>query len=142
MTMSTSPAPPLWFRIAGAVALVWNAFGVAMFLSSIGVFGDPTEGLTEAERAFAENIPAWISAAFGIETFTGVASSLGLLLGRRWSWPLLLISLVALLVLESWVVVFSGAVAVFGVAVPITVVAGAVVLARLAHHARQRRWLR
>ena len=142
MATSVSAATPLWFRIAAFVALVWNAFGVVMFLSSVGAFGDPTAGLSEAERAVASNIPAWIMAAFGIGTFTGLAGSLGLLLGRRWAWPLLVISLVGLLVLEGYILFFSGAVAVSGAAIPITVVVGALLLAWLARHAGVRGWLR
>ena len=143
--MITSPsvsATPTWFRIAAIVALVWNAFGVVMFLSSVGAFGDPLAGLSEAERAIAANIPGWIMAAFGIGTLTGLAGSLGLLLGRRWAWPLLVISLVALLVLEGYILFFSGAAAVSGVAIPISVVVGALLLAWLARSAGQRGWLR
>jgi hypothetical protein len=142
--MSTSAAgdPPLWFRITALVALVWNAFGLVMFLSSVGAFGDPTEGLTDAERAFAENMPLWITAAFGVGTFTGVAGSLGLLLRRRWAWPLLLVSAIALLLLEGWILFVSGAVALFGMAIPIAVSVGALLLVWLARYAGQRGWLR
>lgn len=142
MTPSASSATaPLWFRVAAFVALVWNAFGVVMFLSAVGVFGDPTAGLSEAERAIAAGIPGWIMVAFGIGTFAGLAGSLGLLLALRWAWPLLLISLVALLVLEGYILFVSGAAAVSGVAIPITVVVGALLLAWLARHARRRGWL-
>jgi len=142
MTTSAPSATPLWFRIAAVVALVWNAFGVVMFLSAVGAVGDPTAGLSEAERAIAANIPGWIMAAFGIGTFAALAGSLGLLLGRRWAWPLLLISLVALLVLEGYVLFFTDAAAVSGAAIPITVVVGALLLAWLASHAAKRGWLR
>jgi hypothetical protein len=143
MAISASAPAPLWFRIAACVALVWNAFGVVMFLSSVGAFGDPTAGLSEAERAIVTNIPDWIMAAFGIGTFSGLAGSLGLLLGRRWAWPLLLISLIALLVLESYMLFFSGAAAaVSGVAIPINVIVGALLLAWLARYAGHRGWLR
>ena len=135
-------AKPLWLRIAALVALIWNAFGVAMFLSAVGAFGDPMAGLSEPERAIAAKIPGWIMAAFGIGTFAGLAGSLGLLLGRRWAWPLLLISLGALLVLEGYILFFSGAAAVSGVAIPITVVVGAALLVWLARHASERGWLR
>lgn len=135
-------ATPSWFRVVALIALLWNAFGVFMYLSSVGLFGNPLEGLSEAERAIASSIPAWITAAFAIGTFAGLAGSLGLLLGRRWAWPLLLLSLVALLVLEGWIVFISGAVELHGIAVPVTVTVGALLLAWLAHHARQRGWLR
>ena len=142
MSTSESAATPLWFRIAAIIALIWNAFGLIMFLSAVGAFGDPTAGLSDAERAIAANIPGWIMAAFGIGTFTGLACSLGLLLGRRWAWPLLVVSLVALLVLEGYILFFSGAAAVSGVAIPITVVVGALLLVWLGRHGSRRGWLR
>ncbi len=142
MPTSASVATRTWFRIAAVVALVWNAFGVVMFLSAVGAFGDPTAGLSEAERTIASNIPGSIMAAFGVGTFTALAGSLGLLLGRRWAWPLLLISLIALLVLEGYILFFSGAAAVSGVAIPITVIVGALLIAWLARHAGRRGWLR
>ena len=141
--MATSAfAIPASFRAAALVGVLWNAFGVAMYLSAVGVFGDPTAGLSEAERMAAEKIPAIIMAAFGIGTVTGLAGSIGLLLGRRWAWPLLLVSLVALLILEGWIVFLSGDLELHGLAVPIAVTVGALLLAWLAHLARRRGWLR
>lgn len=65
-----------------------------------------------------------------------------LLLRKRWAWPVLLVSLIALVVLEGWIVFFSGHLEAFGLAVPIIVTVGALLLAWLASHARKRGWLR
>jgi hypothetical protein len=124
-----------------ALALLWNAFGVAMYLSSVGVFGDPTAGLNDHERAVAASIPAWVTGAFAIGTFAGLIGSLGLLLRKAWALPVLIVSLVGLLALEGWIVLLSGAVDVFGLAVPVMVSCGAILLAWLAFHARGRGWL-
>ena len=141
---SSSPAspPPAWFRLAAAVALLWNAFGVAMYLSSVGLFGDPTATLSASERAAAESIPGWISAPFAIGTLAGLAGSLGLVLRKSWAVPVLIVSLVALLVLEGWILFLSGVAEVSGYAVPVAVILGAVLLAWLAVHARRQGWLR
>jgi hypothetical protein len=112
-----------------------------MYLSSVGIFGDPMAGLSEAERAAASSIPPLITSAFAIGTFTGLIGSLGLLLRKAWAQPVLIVSLIALLVLEGWIVFLSGAVEMFGLAVPIMVSAGAILLAWLATHARRRGWL-
>ena len=142
MASTTRAAPPAWFRIVASIAILWNAFGVFMYLSSVGLFGDPLAGLSDAERAIASSIPSWIVAAFAIGTFAGLAGSVGLLLGRRWAWPMLLLSLAALLILEGWIVFLSGAAELHGIAVPVAVTAGALLLAWLAYHARRRGWLR
>ncbi|MGZ8286296.1 MAG: hypothetical protein ACXW27_07700 [Allosphingosinicella sp.] len=142
MATAAHAASPSWFRIVALIAILWNAFGVFMYLSSVGLFGDPLAGLSDAERTIASSIPNWITAAFAIGTFAGLAGSVGLFLGRRWAWPMLLLSLVALLILEGWIVFVSGAVELHGIAVPVTVTVGALLLAWLAYHARQRGWLR
>ena len=137
---SYSPRPG-WFQVVALLAVLWNLFGVAMYLSSVGIFGDPMAGLSEAERAAASSIPPLITSAFAIGTFTGLIGSLGLLLRKAWAQPVLIVSLIALLVLEGWILFLSGAVEMFGLAVPIMVSAGAILLAWLATHARRRGWL-
>lgn len=132
---------PAWFRGLAALGLIWNLFGVAMYLQSVGVFGDPLTGLSTKERAFAEAVPGWATGAFAIGTIAGLLGSTGLLLGKRWAWPMLLLSLVALVVLEGWVVFLSGALEVHGIAVPIAVTAGAALLAWMAHKGRECGWL-
>ncbi len=141
MADTLSGAPPAWFRVVALLAVVWNAIGVFMYLSSVGLFGDPMTGLSEAERAAASSIPAWITGAFAIGTFAGLIGSLGLLLRKTWAQPVLIVSLIGLLVLEGWIVFFSGALEAFGLTFPILVSAGAVLLAWLASHARGRGWL-
>ena len=141
MDTASRTSPPTWFRAAALLAVLWNAFGVAMYLSSVGLFGDPTTGLSEAERAAASSIPTWITGAFAIGTFAGLIGSLGLVLRKAWAQPVLIVSLIALLVLEGWILFFSGALEQFGLAVPVMVSAGAILLAWLATHARRRGWL-
>jgi hypothetical protein len=134
--------PPTWFRIAALVAIVWNLFGVFMYLHSVGMFGDPMADLDAAQRAAAQSLPSAITGAFAIGTIFGLIGSAGLLLRKRWAWPVLLVSLVALVVLEGWIVFLSGHREAFGLGIPITVTLGAILLAWLAHHALQRGWLR
>ena len=141
MAAALPASPPGWFRGVALLAALWNAFGVAMYLSSVGVLGDAVAGLSETERAAAESIPGWITGAFAIGTFAGLIGSVGLLLARSWAQPVLILSMAALLVLEGWILFFSGAVEAFGLAVPVAVSVGAILLASLATHARGRGWL-
>jgi hypothetical protein len=142
MAAATPAAPPAWFRIAALIAVLWNAMGVYQYLGSVGLFGDPLASLTAAQRAAAESIPPAIVAAFAIGTFAGLIGSLGLLLRKRWVWPALLVSLFALAVLEGYIVFLSGALEAFGgIALPLTIVVVAALLAWLASHARRRGWL-
>jgi hypothetical protein len=144
--MATTVAPaasPSWFRIVALAAVLWNSFGVFQYLGSVGLFGDPLASLPADQRAAAEAIPAAVIAAFAIGTVAGLIGSLGLLLRKRWAYPALLVSLAALIVLEGYIVFLSGALEAFGgIALPLTIVAVAALLAWLAYHARQRGWLR
>src|SRR3546814_17126307 len=108
------------------LVVLWNGFGVAMYLSVVGVCGDTMAGLSEAERAAASSIPSWITGAFAIGTVAGLIGSLGLVLRKSWAVPVLIVSLGALLVLEGWIMFFSGALEIFGVVVPIMVSIGAI----------------
>jgi hypothetical protein len=142
MARSSPGNAPLWFLIAALLAVVWNAVGVFQYLSSVGMFGDPNAALTDAQRAAVDSIPAAITGAFAIGTFAGLFGSLGLLMRKRWALPLLLISLLALVVLEGWIVFLSGALDAFGgMALPLTIVVLAAAIAWLAYHARRRGWL-
>jgi hypothetical protein len=127
--------------VAALLAVIWNGFGVSMYLSSVGMFGDPMAGLSAAERAAAASIPGWITGVFATGTFAGLIGSVGLLLRRAWAHPVLIVSLIALLVLEGWILFFSGAVEAFGLAVPIIVSTLAILLAWLATLARRLSWL-
>jgi hypothetical protein len=142
MATRSAAAPPAWFRIVALLALVWNGFGVAMYLSSVGVLGEQVANLSEAERTAAASIPGWITGAFAVGTFAGLIGSLGMLLGKLWARGLLILSLVALLILEGWIVFLSGHVDAFGLAVPIMVSLGAILLVWLAVYAAARGWLR
>jgi hypothetical protein len=142
-TISSGGGVPRWFGIVAVVAVLWNAFGVLQYLISVGLFGDPLASLDAAQRAAAENIPPVITGVFAIGTMTGLVGSLGLLLRKRWAALVLAVSLLALAMLEGWIVFLSGALEVFGgPALPITITIVALLLAWLAYHARRRGWLR
>jgi hypothetical protein len=135
-------APPIWFRIVAVLAILWNAIGVFQYLSSVGMFGDPMASLTEAQRAAAQSIPAAIVGAFAISTFAGLIGSFGLLLCKRWALPMLVLSLIAVIVLEGWIVFLSGLLEMFGgIGLPASVTLVALLLVWLAYHARRRGWL-
>jgi hypothetical protein len=141
MATNAPSAPPGWFRIAAILAVLWNAIGVFMYLHSVGMFGDPTAGMDEAQRAAAASLPAAITGAFAIGTLAGLLGSVGLVLRKPWAWPVLLVSAVALVVLEGWVLFLSGHRDGFGVGIPVTVALVALLLAWLATHARRSGWL-
>ena len=96
--------PPAWLRIVAFVALLWNLIGVAFYLGEVGVLGGAF-----APPDPAMEMPSWVTAAYAIGVFGGALGSLGLLMLKRWSGPVLWASLIALVVDWGWVMFASGA---------------------------------
>lgn len=136
--------PPAWFRIVAGLALLWNLFGLFIYLHNAGVFGDPLADLDRAGRAFAATIPPWVGFAHAIAAFAGTVGVIGLLLGRRWARGLLFLSLLAILAQCGWLLLISGAVAAYGPSVAIlsggAIMVG-ILLAWLAQSGVRRGWL-
>ena len=87
--------------------------------------------------------PAWYYAAFGVAVWVGLAGTLGLLLRKAWSVPLLLSSLVAVVVQFSAIFIVPEmrtvtSDALLGPIVVIVICYGIFMLARLA---KRRGWL-
>ncbi|HEX8571184.1 MAG TPA: hypothetical protein VF759_00380 [Allosphingosinicella sp.] len=135
--------PPGWFWIVGALALLWELFGVAMYLMHVGVIPDSGE-MSEAERSLMESSPTWVTGLFAIGVFAGALGVLGLLLRKRWARPLLLLSLLAVVLqFGGWLLV-TDAIAVIGpsvFAMPAVIVLVAILLAWLAAVGVRRGWL-
>ena len=135
---------PGWFRLASLLGLLWNAVGVYMYLSKVGMLGDPLVGLDEAHRTLAESVPAWVTGAFAIAVFADLLGSLCMVSGKRLAAPLLLVSLLAALVQCVWIMVMSDARAVEGamaLVMPSTIVLIAMLLVWLAAKGAARGWL-
>ncbi len=136
--------PPAWFRLLSVLGLLWSLIGVAMYLQKVGMFGDPLAGMPDAERALAESVPGWVTGAFAIAVFAGALGSLGLVVLKRWARPLLILSLLAILVQEAWIIFMSGAREVHGImaiAMPALITLIAILLVWLAGTGVRRGWL-
>ena len=136
--------PPAWFWIVAVLGLLWELFGVAMYLMHVGVLPNSQE-MSEAERSLMESSPVWVTALFAIGVFGGALGTLGLLLRKRWARPLLILSLIAVILqFGGWLLV-TDAIAVMGpsvFAMPAVIVAVAILLAWLATVGVKRGWLR
>lgn len=135
---------PIWFRSLALIGLLWNAFGVYMYLKSVRMFGDPLIGLDPAHRALAESVPAWVTGAFAVAVFAGLLGSLLMVLGKRLASPVLLLSLLAVIVQSAWIVLASDARAVEGalaLVMPGIITLVAILLVWLAARGAARGWL-
>ena len=136
---------PTSFRIISILGLAWNLVGVAMFFLQTGLDAERIAAMPEQQRMVYEALPSWLPVFYGIAVFGGLLGSAGLVLRRRWSVPLLAISLAAVavqmialyVVAPAWQA--SGA---SGLAFSLLIVAIAAFLLVYARRASARGWLR
>ena len=143
MSDAIDPKPPAWFWIVAALGLLWELFGVAMYLMHVGVLPNSGE-MSEAERSLMESSPTWVTGLFAIGVFAGALGALALILRRRWARPLLILSLVAVILQFGGWLLATDAIAVIGpsvFAMPALIVAVAILLPWLASVGVRRGWL-
>ncbi len=88
---------PLWMIAAAVGGIAWNIFGVVQFAGSVTATETDliASGLTTDQAAVMTGYPTWMTLAFAIGVFCGLAGSVLLLLRRSTAKPVLLASLVA-----------------------------------------------
>ena len=93
----TSARAPYWFTAAAAGGIAWNIFGAIQFAGSVTATEASliASGLTADQAAVMTGYPAWMTAAFAVGVFGGLAGSTLLLLRRTAAARVLLVSLLA-----------------------------------------------
>ena len=141
--MKTVPRP-VWFVLVAVLALPWNLFGLLSFYLHVTATPDVVATWPEAQQQIASATPRWIFVPFAVATIGGVLGSLGLLLGRRWAVPVLLLSLLAILVqfgayyllTPTWALTGVG-----GAALPLCIALVGLLLWGLGRRAAARGWI-
>lgn len=92
-----------WVRLVGVVATVWNAIGVANYLTHVGLIGSgvPPPG--------GSDTPPAVTACFAVGVFAGVAGAVALAMLSQWARPLLWLSWIGTLIDWAWVFGWSDA---------------------------------
>ncbi|WP_394003614.1 hypothetical protein ACF3M1_02480 [Luteimonas sp. WGS1318] len=89
---------PLGARVIALTALLWNLFGLLVFVLRVAATPEQAAVLPPEQQALEAALPAWINGVFGLAVIAGTAGSIALLLARRWAPPMLLVSLIAVAV--------------------------------------------
>jgi len=84
---------PAWFWVVSVLGLLWNLVGLAMFYVQVTLTPEAVAALPADQQQINAAMPSIAYVFFGVAVVAGVLGSLGLLLKRRWSVPLLLLSL-------------------------------------------------
>jgi hypothetical protein len=137
-------ALPKWFRPVAVVALVWNLLGCVAYLSDVMLTPDDVAKMSADQQALYAARPAWAVGATAVAVWFGAAGSLGLVLRRRWSYPLLLASLAGVVVQDAALFGMTNVVAVAGATALVLqglVLAIAIALVLMARRAIREGWL-
>jgi hypothetical protein len=135
---------PAWYWVAAVFALLFECLGCFFYLAEVRLTPEQIGMMPLDQAAMLSARPAWYYAAFGVAVWVGLAGTVGLLLRKTWAVPALLISLIAVIVQFSSIVIVPGMRDVssdelLGPIVVTLVCYGIFMLARLA---KRRGWLR
>jgi hypothetical protein len=111
ISVEGTAAAPKWFVPTASIALLWNLLGCAAYLSDVMLKPEDVAKLSAAQQAAYAARPAWSIAATAIAVWLGAAGSLGLIMRKRWSAPLLWVSLAGVIAQDVWLFVLNSSMA-------------------------------
>ncbi len=133
---------PRWFTAAAIAALLWEMIGCVMYLMQVSV--DPAT-LPVDQRALWDAAPMWMMAAYAVAVWVGLVGAIFLLRRHRLAEPLLLVSLIAVIVQFSALLLvpelrnLTTSDALF---LPVIILAACTLIYQFARTARKAGWLR
>lgn len=135
--------PPKWFLPVAVLALLWNLLGCAMYLHEVMLSAGDVARMDAAQQAYHAMRPAWALGATAVAVWFGAAGCVGLILHRTWALPLLAVSLLGLVVQDTYLFGMTASLAIPApvVAIQALVLAIAIGLVWMAHTGARRNWL-
>ena len=131
-----------WFMSAAIASLLFMSLGCASYL--MHVLTDPASVPIDRRAAMAAQ-PAWVTGAYAVAVWAGLAGAILLVLKRKLAEPALLVSVAAVLVWLAGLLLVTPlreALSANDLVVAIVVAALTWTIFWFARHSRQRAWLR
>jgi hypothetical protein len=94
--------PPTWFYVAAIILIVWECIGCLAYLSQVTMSAADMAQLPAAQREIWAMMPAWVTSAYALAVWVGLAGGVALLLRFRISRTLFIVSLIAVVVQFGW----------------------------------------
>jgi hypothetical protein len=88
---------PTLFWVVATVAVVWNLLGVMSYVMEVTMSEEALAALPEGQQALYAAQPAWVTGAFAIAVFAGLAGSILLAMRKSLAIPVFMLSLVAVI---------------------------------------------
>ena len=95
MDEAIQPPPPRWFTLAAIAALLFELGGCGIFAMQMTV---DVAALPDDQRAMWDAAPTWMLVAYAVAVAAGLVGAISLLMRRRLAEKLLLLSLVAIVI--------------------------------------------
>lgn len=139
-----STAIPGWYWVAAVSALLFEGLGCFIYVAEVRMTAEQIAALPLDQEAMLAARPGWYYAAFGTAVWVGLAGTVGLLLRKAWAVPALLVSLIAVLVQFSSILIVPemGNISSDALALPIGVILVCYGFFMLSRLAKRRGWLR
>ena len=131
-----------WFRVGAVASLLFMTLGCATYL--MHVFADPASMPLDQRTAY-EAEPVWVTGAYAVAVWAGLAGAILLLMKRKLAEPALLLSVIAVLVWLAGLLLVAPlreSMSANDLAVALIVAALTWTIFWFARHSRQRGWLR
>ena len=142
-TKAESVGVPKWYWAVAVLALLWMAFACVTYVVHVSMSAEEVAKLPQIDQDIMYNSPVWVTAAYAVAVWSGLAGAVGLLLRRAWARPLFVLSLVGVVVQFGWLFSASDWLAVKGASAAVFPIIIAVIGAFLiwfAGHAQKRGW--
>lgn len=136
--------PPSWFKVVAVVALLWNLLGCVALFSDLRLSPEALAQMPQSQQALYAARPAWAVAATAVAVFGGVLGCIGLLLRKKWSFLVLVLSLLGILVQDFALFVLADGATLAGpvaIGMQAFVLAVGIGLVFLSHKGIARSWL-
>ena len=119
-TVSTQTTVPKWFWVISIIFLLWNIMGMLSFFMHTFITEDAIAKLPENERALYGEYSIWTTILFAIATFGGFLASIGLVMRKKWSKLIFIISFLAIVPQMTHNIFFTTSIEVYGLAQAVT----------------------
>lgn len=115
MVDTLEPKPGTSYWIVGGAALLWNLFGLMVYVMQVSATPEALASAYSPEQiALIDATPVWVTSMTAIATNAGVVASVLLLLRLKWSMPAFAVSLAAIVAQDVYIFGMSSSVEVFG----------------------------
>lgn len=135
---------PTWFWVVAVLAVLWNLMGCFAYYSDVTMTPEMLAELPPADQALRAAAPAWITGAYAVAVFVGLAAAIALCLKNKVAIPLFIVSLVAVVVQMGYISFGMNAVEIRGavsLVFPVVIIVLGALQLWFSLHAKGRGWL-